>query len=414
MEEKLKEITETKIGFKIRSLKDSKRLSQIIAKENDIDISYNTIRRFFGIVKNVQASNFTLDTFSKFNGFDNYSDFIINFKLKTKWQQEFEISKIIHNNEDDKLLKYVDANLSQKRRFNLKLIQIIRELMLIENFDLIRRIFELKKMNANNFNYDDTVLIGMSIGYLIRVIDIKNIAFNKLILNENFQDLVITIFVDYGKLNTYYCAIIQTIYNHSSRKNILVFCEGILNLSLFLNKKNDTSFYILKEEKDFHPILKSRIFAQYLLMNDSDIIVKLKNYYQKNLVNGFIPIEYLFEINFTTILTKNFKVMKWIIEKIKPETDYTFFYKYEHYSNFLFMKLIYYTKINDYEKIASMDENLVIERFRSYEVVAILYHNIYKFKWYNDEKYLTNYLKLAKTVNTTFFTKKYFLEYFDE
>ena len=106
--------------------------------------------------------------------------------------------------------------------------------------------------------------------------------------------------------------------------------------------------------------------------------------------------------------------MKWIIEKIKPETDYTFFYKYEHYSNFLFMKLIYYTKINDYEKIASMDENLVIERFRSYEVVAKLYHNIYKFKWYNDEKYLTNYLKLAKTVNTTFFTKKYFLEYFDE
>ena len=66
--------------------------------------------------------------------------------MRNKWQQEFEISKIIHNNEDDKLLKYVDDNLSQTRRFNLKLIQIIRELMLIENFDLIRRIFELKKM----------------------------------------------------------------------------------------------------------------------------------------------------------------------------------------------------------------------------------------------------------------------------
>ena len=54
------------IGFKIKSLKDSKRLSQIIAKENDINISYNTIRRFFGVVKNVQASKFTLDTLSKF------------------------------------------------------------------------------------------------------------------------------------------------------------------------------------------------------------------------------------------------------------------------------------------------------------------------------------------------------------
>ena len=242
MENKLREITESKIGFKIKSLKESKRLSEIIAKENDIDISYNTIRRFFGVVKNVQASNFTLNTISKFNGFDNYSDFIINFKLRNKWSQEFEISKIIHNDEGDKLLAYVDNNISQTKSFNLKFIQIIRELILIKNFNLVRRIFELKKMNANNFIYDDKVLIGMSIGYLIRVVNIKNKAFNQLILNENFQDLVITIFVDYGKLNTYYCAIIQTIYNHSSRKNILVFCEGILNLSLFLNKKNDTSF----------------------------------------------------------------------------------------------------------------------------------------------------------------------------
>ena len=131
MEKKLRDITVEKIGFKIKSLKDSKRLSQIIAKENDIDISYNTIRRFFGIVKNVQASNFTLDTLSKFNGFDNYSDFMVNFKLKNKWSEEFEISKIIHKSKDDLLLKYIEDNLSHTRSFNLKLIQIIRELLLI-------------------------------------------------------------------------------------------------------------------------------------------------------------------------------------------------------------------------------------------------------------------------------------------
>ena len=211
MEKKLRDITVEKIGFKIKSLKDSKRLSQIIAKENDIDISYNTIRRFFGIVKNVQASNFTLDTLSKFNGFDNYSDFMVNFKLKNKWSEEFEISKIIHKSMDDQLLKYIEDNLSHTRSFNLKLIQIIRELLLIGNFNLIRRIFELKKMNANNFNYDDKVLMGMSIGNLVSVVNVKNKMFNKLILNENFQDLIITIFVDYGSLRTYYSDIIKII-----------------------------------------------------------------------------------------------------------------------------------------------------------------------------------------------------------
>ena len=413
MEKKLRDITVEKIGFKIKSLKDSKRLSQIIAKENDIDISYNTIRRFFGIVKNVQASNFTLDTLSKFNGFDNYSDFMVNFKLKNKWSEEFEISKIIHKSKDDLLLKYIKDNLSHTRSFNLKLIQIIRELLLIGNFNLIRRIFELKKMNANNFNYDDKVLMGMSIGYLVSVVNVKNKMFNKLILNENFQDLVITIFVDYGSLRTYYSDIIEIIHKKGSRKDVRVFCEGILNLNMYLNKEKSESFYILKEENDFHPILKSRIFSQYLLMEDSKIIMKLKDYYQKNLVNGYIPIECLFEINFTSILTRNFEVMEWIIKKIKPDTDYTFFYKYEHYNNFLFMKLIYYTKINDYEKIAAIDKNLIIKRFQSYEEMALLYHNICKYKWNKNNKYLEEYLTMAKKVNPIFFTKKYFLNYFN-
>ena len=413
MEKKLRDITVEKIGFKIKSLKDSKRLSQIIAKENDIDISYNTIRRFFGIVKNVQASNFTLDTLSKFNGFDNYSDFMVNFKLKNKWSEEFEISKIIHKSKDDQLLKYIEDNLSHTRSFNLKLIQIIRELLLIGNFNLIRRIFELKKMNANNFNYDDKVLMGMSIGYLVSVVNVKNKMFNKLILNENFQDLIITIFVDYGSLRTYYSDIIEIIHKKGSRKDVRVFCEGILNLNMYLNKEKSESFYILKEENDFHPILKSRIFSQYLLMEDSKIIMKLKDYYQKNLVNGLIPIECLFEINFTTILTRNFEVMEWIIKKIKPDTDYTFFYKYEHYNNFLFMKLIYYTKINDHEKIATIDKNLIIKRFQSYEEMALLYHNICKYKWDKNKKHLKEYLTIAKKVNPEFFTKKYFLNYFN-
>jgi len=239
MEVKLKEITEKKIGFKIKSLNDSKRLSEIIANEIDLEISYNTIRRFFGVVKNVKASNYTLDIVSKFNGFDNYTDFIVNYRLSNKWKQEFEITKIIHKNEDDKLLEYIENKLNQTRSFNLKLIQIIRELLLVGNFNLVRAIFEIDKMNAKNFNYDDTVLIGMSIGHVIHLIDIKNKEFNELILNENFQDLVITIFVDYGNLKTYYSKIIEIIHANSSRKNILEFSKGILNLNLYFNKKNN-------------------------------------------------------------------------------------------------------------------------------------------------------------------------------
>ena len=414
MEVKLKEITEKKIGFKIKSLNDSKRLSEIIANEIDLEISYNTIRRFFGVVKNVKASNYTLDIVSKFNGFDNYTDFIVNYRLSNKWKQEFEITKIIHKNEDDKLLEYVENKLNQTRSFNLKLIQIIRELLLVGNFNLVRAIFEIDKMNAKNFNYDDTVLIGMSIGHVLHLIDIKNKEFNELILNENFQDLVITIFVDYGNLKTYYSKIIEIIHANSSRKNILEFSKGILNLNIYFNKKLNNSFYSLKIEEDFHPILKSRIFAQYLLTDDNDIIHKLANYHKTYQMKGYLEIEYLFEIIFTSIITRKFEVMKWIIEKVKEEEDYKFFYKYEHYNNYLFMKLIYYTKTNNLTKAVSFEQNFSLQVFsKSYEKMALLYYYIYKFHSEKKIEYLQSYMKLAKKVNSSFFTKRYLLEYFN-
>lgn len=414
MEVKLKEITEKKIGFKIKSLNDSKRLSEIIANEIDLEISYNTIRRFFGVVKNVKASNYTLDIVSKFNGFDNYTDFIVNYRLSNKWKQEFEITKIIHKNEDDKLLEYIENKLNQTRSFNLKLIQIIRELLLVGNFNLVRAIFEIDKMNAKNFNYDDTVLIGMSIGNVIHLIDIKNKEFNELILNENFQDLVITIFVDYGNLKTYYSKIIEIIHANSSRKNILEFSKGILNLNIYFNKKLNNSFYSLKIEEDFHPILKSRIFAQYLLTDDNDIIHKLANYHKTYQMKGYLEIEYLFEIIFTSIITRKFEVMKWIIEKVKEEEDYKFFYKYEHYNNYLFMKLIYYTKTNNLTKAVSFEQNFTLQVFsKSYEKMALLYYYVYKFHTDNNLENLNAYTKLAKKVNSSFFTKRYLLEYFN-
>ena len=92
----------------------------------------------------------------------------------------------------------------------------------MEILNWYRSIFDLKKMNAANFNYDDAVLIGMSIGYVINQIDIENKEFNKVILNENFQDLVITIYVDYGSLRAYYAEINKNnSLKNSSRKNIL-------------------------------------------------------------------------------------------------------------------------------------------------------------------------------------------------
>ena len=101
---KLKEITEKKIGFNITNLSDSKRLSEIMLITHDLSLNYNTIRRFFGVVKSVKASNYTLDTLAIFNGYKSYNDFLIKFGLQFQWKTELLVIDLIHEKRNKKLL----------------------------------------------------------------------------------------------------------------------------------------------------------------------------------------------------------------------------------------------------------------------------------------------------------------------
>ena len=95
----LKTITQKKLGLKIEDYNSAVRLSEIIYTETGIEISYNTLRRFFGVVKPVKPSNYTLDTLSVFNGFKSYNDYVMNFHLKNRWKEEFHVISLMERPE---------------------------------------------------------------------------------------------------------------------------------------------------------------------------------------------------------------------------------------------------------------------------------------------------------------------------
>ncbi len=417
MELKLKEITEKKIGFKITNLSESKRLSEIILITKDINLNYNTIRRFFGVVKSVKASNYTLDTLAMFNGYKSYNDFLIKYNTGLKWQSELLIIDLIHEKRDKELLIFIKQRIHLKNEFYLIFIQIIRELILIKNYNLLVKIFKLKETNKQKFAFDHQILIGLSVGKLLKKIDYENTEYLKLLLLNNFQDLVITINVDYSNLNTYYEKVISLIYKKSKRNDLLEFCKGVLNVNIYLQNKKDQQFHKLTYNDNFHPILKSRIYSQYILKNKIDIINILDNYFMLNKKEDELPIEYFFEIIFSSILTKNFKVMEWIIKKVNSHRNYKQFFKFEHYQNFIFMKLLFHRKNND-----SLSINKILEYFsfndfnRSYKGVIDQYIYIFKYHTNNFNKknnFLDLYLKNSEKMNLPLFTKKYLLIYFD-
>ena len=417
MELNLKKITEKKIGFNITNLNDSKRLSEIMLITHDLSLNYNTIRRFFGIVKSVKASNYTLDTLAIFNGYKSYNDFLIKFGLQFQWKSELLVIELIHEKRNKELLKFINEEIHLKNEFYIIFIQIIRELILIKNYKLLVKIFKLKQTQQIYFSFDDLILIGLSIGKLLKKINLENTESHKLFLLKNFQDLVITINVDYSNLNTYYEKVISLIYKNSKRKDLLEFCKGVLNVNIYLQNKKNQQFYTLTYDDNFHPILKSRIYSQHILKNKIDIINTLENYFILNKKEDELPIEYFFEIIFSSILTKNFKVMDWIIKKVNSHRNYNQFFKFEHYQNFIFMKLLFHRKNNDSLSIDNLLEYFTFNDFnRSYKGVIDQYIYIFKHHTNNFNKennYLDLYLKNSEKMNLPLFTKKYLLTYFD-
>ena len=232
----LKIITQKKAGFKISNYNTSKRLSDIVYIETGIEVSYNTLRRFFGIVKSVKPSNHTLNALAIFNGFTDYNDFVLNYHLKNRWKQDFEIADL-HNQSSNQILNYIDVNLHVKRQFVQKLVQIVRELILVRNYTLLNQIFNAPRMAFNEFDFDDVAYFGNCIGPIIKTIDIKSFEAQSLIVNDNFIDLVLCIYVDYNNLSGHYGEFLKLIKNQSKRKDIIQFSKAVLNLNFYLTDK---------------------------------------------------------------------------------------------------------------------------------------------------------------------------------
>ena len=76
----LKKKIEIRLGQKVLNRGDCELLSNLILETIDIEISYNTIRRLFGLAGNVKANKKTLNTLAKFVGYKNF--FVFNDFVK--------------------------------------------------------------------------------------------------------------------------------------------------------------------------------------------------------------------------------------------------------------------------------------------------------------------------------------------
>ena len=221
----LKTEIEELIGRKINNRGDCEYLSNAIFDSMSIDISFNTLRRIYGLLPATKPNISTLNILAEFLGYNNFFHFSQTYHYKERIQLSEVIYQAIKENNDEQIINIVNNSKNIPNNFLSLIIILVRELLHNEKYLLIVRIFNLKSLDLNSFSYFEVLRIGNSIGLLLQAkTKVDTMIFN----NEKFLDFVYMTFVDYSNLNNYYGDVSEIISSNKHRADITIFSKSIL------------------------------------------------------------------------------------------------------------------------------------------------------------------------------------------
>ena len=414
MIENLKKEIAKKIKREIKNRGDCVFLSNAIFEILDIEISYNTLRRFYNLLPSTKTSIKTFNTLAQFIGYKNYIDFTQNYKYKEKINITEIIYKTVSENDSEEIINLVNKTKNNSEDFISMIIILIRELWHNENYNLINKIFRLKALNYNSFSYYEVLKLGNSIGLLIR----KKSKIEPILLNNiNFLECVFLIFVDYSSLNTYYGDSLKIIKKNNFKYDITLFSSALLEFRNFLNNKNVNKItFKASKTNHLHPILSGRLLSLKLLNADSNKTLELLNTHHTSLLIKGNIISHYYELFTTSILQKKVEIMSFLITRISLKIE--FYYQKTHLNSFYLMCLFYYKLTGDIENETKFLKSFKLLDCRdSYKEFISLMHLIYLYNStttrVNQKKIKTRYLNLSKKLNYSYFSEDFLLKYFD-
>ena len=249
------------------------KLSESLQHRNKISISYNTLRRLFGIIKGpTMASRFTLDSLCRGLGYSDFENFkqSVNQFDKDFFNEMLILNRLQNRQDDADILDIV-------RQFELKTWDDVYQLKSIidlcietENFVLLTQIFELK------FNTEDQEVIWR-LYVSFQSIYIQSCKNNRKVIdymtellrtNELAQRIVLQLFVEEECLLGFYGEWIEAA-SEDLVEDMPVFKNAMLCQRAFESQDlTSAKLYLARSKEAFfssvafmHPNLKGRIAA---------------------------------------------------------------------------------------------------------------------------------------------------------
>jgi hypothetical protein len=303
-----------KSNINVKEIKDLKFLGDDIKYNTKTDISFNTLRRLYGFLPRTNFSKKTLDTLSRYLGFNSYSSYLNNKKIYNIWYFKMKFLELQNN--------YLPLSLSDISLFNLK-FQNSSDLILISEY--IGYLIEKKKTDSlilffKNFQYKklsdaSLVMFATIITFSFYKLKDKLELYKELVFLDSFRYSVPFFYVDYRHLNGYYFEVLKDIKKLNKHKSEVFFVELMGALKKFYGNQKISRKKITPPENSatFPPVLIGRYFG-YLILYETVLEISIKEKINEYLTKTDSQ-QFLIEIVPALIIKEEFNYLQDILDK---------------------------------------------------------------------------------------------------
>lgn len=430
-QQQLRTDIEIKIGFKIVSSSDIKIFVNILRENQIVDLSYNTLRRFWGLLPETKARQNTLNKLSLFLGYQSYLSYIREKNKFELWHTEVKLQRLKYQedltasdlNFINKIIKYQGSI--------LYFIALFEHAVQYEKWNYIQTLFNSKHFNLTGKKKIEALEFNVKIASLISI-KLKSIPLNdfkKLMPNlieiKKFKENVLYIYVDLTNMNGRYGYLIDLIDKKKKEHQEKVFIQLLKGLVQFLNHGQTNKIRIDESTLMNLPVtLRGRYLGFQILYASQISDQNLEQYYwslffdliaEENDIRNFLH-EFIHHL----LLAKRFKKLNFIMSKYY-EDILDIFHVHNYLDVFIYdlIDAMFSLRSSDIKRAKIVFKNLYMDKilYDSYCDYYLIFYNITGYHLSDSQieknKFKQDYLNLKELFGFMIFSEDYLLHFFE-
>lgn len=425
MIDELKRVIEKTFNRKMTDRGSCEALAQDIYEKTGAILSYNTLRRLFGLAEYRKPRESTLDQLATYCGFRSFNDFSQRFSEVDTWPTWENLYVCLSANDHSSLLEMLLFKKRRNDHFTISFTIVVRELLHRKDLEGLLCLFRAPAFQFDALPYDEVAQIGVLVGLHFRNFD--DFSLEKQLLDEpNFRDIVFKIFVDYGRLNGKYGEWVHYLSGSSQidqESKTFIHCIEIWRKILANESMAQEALKRLpKLQNDQHPILFGRIFGIRMCVSSSKSsrLKLIERMEQRLAQEPQLATELLYEPSVQILVLQDSDLQQFVAAHAHLIHDIKFWYHFSQVSIHRVFQVSLLIRNKQYTKALSILENIPFGHIRhGYREFIEIYVAFFQMKIAQElntkelDKWQTNFELRRKEINYPIFTDAYFENYFN-